>query len=170
MIELLILHELKQGIRTMYGISKAIQKEFLMLTLPSFGTIKPALIRLEREGCLKTQKNMSKGGRPSTYYSISSKGNDYLKEKLLSPISENPVQFLTEARIRVACAGILSANELKSLTTLLKQKCEIIIANTKNILEFQSTDFLPRMVYDNIICECKNFISLLEGIERAGNN
>ena len=70
MIEILILYELNKKILTMYGISKEIKSEFSVLTLPSYGTIKPALIRLEKSGYVKTQKTMSSGGRPSIYYTI----------------------------------------------------------------------------------------------------
>ncbi len=40
----------------MYGISKEIRLEFSVLTTPSYGTIKPALTRLEKSGFIKTQK------------------------------------------------------------------------------------------------------------------
>ena len=66
MIELLILFELSKKVLTMYGISREINSTFSVLTVPSFGTIKPALNRLEKSGFIKTQKAMSKGGRPST--------------------------------------------------------------------------------------------------------
>ena len=70
MIELLIFFQLSRKVLTMYGISKEIRGEFSVLTTPSYGTIKPALNRLETSGFVKTQKSMSKGGRPSVYYSI----------------------------------------------------------------------------------------------------
>ena len=70
MIELLILFELNRRVLTMYGISKEIRATFAVLTTPSYGTIKPALTRLENGGFVKKQKTMSKGGRPSCYYSI----------------------------------------------------------------------------------------------------
>lgn len=94
MIELLILHELNKKVLTMYGISKEIRLEFSVLTTPSYGTIKPALTRLEKSGFIKTQKTMSNGGRPSTYYSITSNGREELKHLLLLPPLENPIQFL----------------------------------------------------------------------------
>ena len=50
MIELLILYELSKKVLTMYGVSKEIRREFSVLTTPSYGTIKPALNRLEKSG------------------------------------------------------------------------------------------------------------------------
>ena len=58
MIELLILFELNKKTLTMYGVSKEIHLDFSVLTTPSYGTIKPALTRLEKSGFLKTQKTM----------------------------------------------------------------------------------------------------------------
>ena len=50
MIEILILFELNKKVLTMYGIQKSILEYFSVLTMPSFGTIKPALKRLENKG------------------------------------------------------------------------------------------------------------------------
>lgn len=170
MIELLILHELSKRVLTMYGISKEIRKEFSVLTTPSYGTIKPALKRLELNVCVKTRKSMTSGGRPSTYYSITKEGVEVLKALLLEQPQENPIQFLTTARVKVACADVLEAQEKVKLFKLLKLKCEEIMIDSGRILESKDTDFYLKMVLDNLICEYKNFISLLEGLERAGNN
>ena len=107
MIELLILYKLSKKVLTMYGISKDIHEDFSVMTTPSYGTIKPALTRLEKSGFVKSQKTMSTGGRPSVYYSITKDGVDALEELLLAPIKENPIQYLTTARVRVACAEVL---------------------------------------------------------------
>lgn len=170
MIELLILHELNQKVLTMYGISKEIHTEFSVLTTPSYGTIKPALNRLEKSGFIKTQKTMSSGGRPSTYYSITTQGKEELKKLILLPPLENPIQFLPSARIKLFCADILDNDEQKELFKILKLKAENILIDTKIMLEKRSTDFYPKMVFDNLTCEYKNFISLLEGFANACKN
>jgi len=170
MIELLILYELNKKVLTMYGISREIKSEFSVMTIPSIGTIKPALNRLGRNGYIKSQKTMSSGGRPSTYYSITSSGIEELKNLLLSEPLENPIQFLTTARIKLACAGILNSTQQKELFKILKTKSEAIMFDTKNLLTTRDNDFFAKMVYDNLICEYKNFISLLEGFERASKN
>lgn len=170
MIELLILYELSKNVLTMYGISKEIRKEFSVLTTPSYGTIKPALTRLEKANCVKTQKTMSSGGRPSTYYSITNEGKLALKKYLLEIPQDNPIQFLPTARVRLACAEILDTTEQKDLFRLLKYKSETIAIDIKNLLELNNLDFYHKMVFDNLICEYKNFTSLLEGFERACKN
>ena len=170
MIELLILHQLNQKVLTMYGISKEIRAEFSVLTTPSYGTIKPALIRLEKARFVKTQKSMTSGGRPSTYYSITKDGVEELKQKILAEPLDNPIQFLPTARVKIACAGVLSAEEQIELFRLLKLKSEMIMIDTKNLIEARQMDYLNKMVFDNLICEYKNFNMLLEGFERACKN
>lgn len=167
MIELLILFELNKKVMTMYGISKEIRSEFSVLTTPSYGTIKPALSRLEKSGCVKSQKTMSSGGRPSVYYSITKNGKDELVKLLLKEPLDNPIQFLPTARVKLACADILSLQEQKELFRALKVKSESIALDVKKILENSDLDFYPKMVFDNLLCEYKNFMSLLEGFERA---
>lgn len=170
MIELLILFQLNKKVLTMYGISKEIKSDFSVLTIPSYGTIKPALRRLEAEGFVKTQKTMSSGGRPSTFYSITNDGFKELKRLIIAPPLENPVQFLTTARVKLACANVLDDNECKELFKHLKLKSETIQAETNNMLKTKDLDVYSKMVFDNLICEYKNFVSLVEGFERACKN
>ena len=42
--------------------------------------------------------------------------------------------------------------------------------DTKNLMKNESIEFYTKMVFDNLLCECNNLISLLEGLERAGKN
>lgn len=170
MIELLILNELAKKVLTMYGISKEIHSSFSVLTTPSFGTIKPALTRLQKAGYIKSQKTMSTGGRPSVYYSITSQGKEELIRLLLSPTQDNPIQFLTSARVRLACANYLDTKNQIELLKILKYKSESVLIDAKNLLEQSNDDYFRKMVYDNLACEYKNFVSLLEGLERACKN
>jgi len=167
MIDFLILFELSRKILTMYGISKEIHINFSVLTTPSYGTIKPALKRLEKSGFVKTQKTMSSGGRPSVYYSITKDGINELKRLLIEPPLENPIQFLPSARIKLACADVLDVNEQKILFKQLKSKAESILIDTKNIMSENDLSYFPNMVFDNLALEYRNFISLLEGFEHA---
>ncbi len=170
MIELLILFELNKTVLTMYGVSKEIRGDFSVLTTPSYGTIKPALRRLENGGFVKTQKTISEGGRPSTYYSITKEGINELKRLILEEPLENPIQFLPMARVKLACADILEKDEQLKMINALKLKAESIIIDTKNIMTFKDLSYYKKMVFDNLICEYNNFISLLEGFENACNS
>ena len=168
MIELLILFELSKKISTMYGILKSIHTDMYAFTAPGIGTIKPALQRLESSGYVKSRKSMSEGGRPSTFYSITDEGRKALKDYILSPVPDNPVHFLTNARIRLYCAEVLNDDELKVLIYRLKLKSASIMASACEQLGHHKDDFYPKIILDNLACEYKNFISLLEGVGRAG--
>lgn len=167
MIELLILFELHKKVLTMYGISKEIHSTFGVLTTPSYGTIQPALTRLLKNGFIKMQKTMSEGGRPSCYYSITNDGKNELRRLLITPPQENPVQFLTSARIKLVCADILDKDDQLAMLKRLKKKAEVILIDAKNLINSQDFTFYPKMVFDNLICEYNNFISLMEGMENA---
>ena len=169
MIELLILFELSRKVLTMYGVSKEIRSKFSVLTTPSYGTIKPALSRLLESGFIKSQKTMSSGGRPSIYYSITNDGIEELKRLLVAPPVENPIQFLTSARIKLACAGVLNNEEQLIMFKCLKTKAESILIDTKNLVKTKELSYFPSMVFDNLTCEYKNFISLVEGFANAGS-
>jgi hypothetical protein len=73
------------------------------------------------------------------------------------------------SRIKLACADILDKDEQAGMIKLLKTKAESTIIDTKNIMTFKDLSFYPKMVFDNLICEYQNFISLLEGFENAGS-
>lgn len=154
----------------MYGISKEIHTAFSVLTTPSYGTIKPALKRLEKTGCIKSQKNMSAGGRPSIYYSITQEGKEELVRLILSPPLENPIQFLTLSRIKLLCAEILSDDEFHELCNILKEKAESLYYDVSNIVNQNNITFYSKITFDNLMCEFRNFIYLLEGMNNAGNN
>ncbi len=173
MIELLILFALTKREFTMYSVHKYIEDNFGAYTKPSFGAIKPALVRLEKNGCITSRKLMSDGGKLSVYYSVTKSGLEILKKLIKSDLSENPLQFLSNARIKLSCASFLSDEErtelffnVKSLAMKFKTEAEDIINDDYNKLSFYQ-----RIVLDNAICEYKNFISMTEGLEKdnAGN-
>ena len=167
MIELLILFELNKKTLTMYGVSKEIHGNFSVLTMPSFGTIKPALKRLESGGFIKTQKTISKGGRPSVYYSITNDGVNELKRLIMEPPLENPIHFLPMARVKLFCSDILDKDSKIKMFKDLKIKAETVLADTNNLMTFKDLSFYPKMVFENLMCEYKNFIMLLEEFENA---
>ena len=167
MIEILILYQLNKKVLTMYGITKTINLQFSVFLKPSMGTIKPALDRLQKSGFLKSQKSMSKGGRPSVYYSITEQGRVAFKEMLLAPVLDNPVNFLTNARIRLYCSDILTLDELLKMLRALRLKAESLLSDTDKLQKNCDDEFYPKVVLDNLCCEYKNLISLLEGVERA---
>ena len=167
MINLLILYELSKTPLTMYGISKQIKLQFSVLLKPSLGTLQPALKKLEKKGFITSQKYMSKGGRPSICYGITSAGRKALEEELLFPPSENPVQFLVTARIKLCCSETLDQENYLTLLKILKRKTEVLMADTGKIIDSNKFQGNSNIVFDNLVCEYRNFVSLLEGLEHA---
>ena len=173
MIEIMILYILLKHDLTMYAIHKRIQENFLAFTNPSFGAVKPALVRLEKQGCISSSKIMSDGGKLSVYYSITKDGIKELRNLLLKPLSQNALQFLSDARIKLSCVSLLDGSDAHDVFVDIKSNALLHKLNAERILsnEYTPLTFQQRIVLDNAICEYKNFISLVEGLEKsnAGN-
>lgn len=152
----------------MYGISKEIDSKFGAYTMPSFGALKPALRRLEAGGFLNSRKMMSDGGKLSVYYSITKTGEKELKNLILDKISINPVQFITNAKIKLACSSVLNSDErkdfylnIKTSVLEIKNKAEKILAD-----EYTQKDFYQKILLDNTIVEYSNLLNIIEGFEK----
>lgn len=171
MNEILVLYILNKSQTTMYGLSKYINKNFGFITKPSFGTLQPILRKLESKKYVFSSKFYTEGGKPYFYYSVNAEGIDYLKEKMMKKMPSNPIQFLSTLRVKLACLDVLNSDDKKKLlhllkTNLLKLKSECELALQDN----SSSSFTYRLVLDNSLCEYKNLISLVEGLENACNS
>lgn len=168
MMEVLILFALIKKELTMYGISKYIESHFDAYTKPSFGAIKPALKRLERSGFIRSRKSLSEGGKQSGFYNITEDGLLELRKLILEDVSQNPLQFFSSARIKLACASYLTIDERKVLFYGLKTRAAEHKFSAENILnnEYISLTFYERVVMDNSVCEYQNFINLVENLEK----
>ena len=168
MIEIMILYVLLQQDLTMYSIHKRIGEYFVAYSTPSFGAIKPALVRLEKSECITSSKIMSDGGKLSVFYSITKDGLKELKKLLVKPFSTNPLQFLSDARVKISCASVLSKEECSELLLNIKSIALLHKVNAEQSLEDEYTpkDFYQKIALDNTICEYKNFISIVEGLEK----
>lgn len=168
MLELMILYVLTKRELTMYSISKYIGENFGAYSKPSFGAIKPALKRLEKSGCLTTRKMMSDGGKLSVFYSITRNGLEELRKLILENLSENPVQFLPNARVKLSCASYLTKEECADLFFHIKSQAMKHKFDAENIInnEYNQLSFYQRIVLDNAICDYSNFITIVEGLEK----
>ena len=168
MIELLILYSILKREYTMYSIQKRIEDIFAPFTKPSFGALKPALRRLEEKECLKTRKMMSDGGKLSVFYEITKTGINELKRLLLEELSDNPLQFLSNVRVKLACAECLDFEERKRLFYSLKTHAMQFKNYAQNILqdEYKQVNFYQKIVLDNTVCEYSNLINVIEGLEK----
>lgn len=167
MIELLILYVLSEKELTMYAVLKHILDNFGSFSKPSFGAIKPALTRLEKEGFIRSRKAMSDGGKLSGFYSITQDGRVELKKLILEKISNNPLQFKSTCGIKLSCASYLAQDERKVLFSELKSKAQEHKFTAENTLNSQkSLTFFQRIILDNTTVEYKNLITLIENLEK----
>lgn len=167
MIELLILYILSEKEMTMYAIQKHIVDVFGTFTQPSFGAVKPALTRLEKEKFIKSRKAMSDGGKLSGFYSITQEGREELKKLILEDISSNPLQFNSTLGIKISCASYLASDERAKLFARLKSKAQEHKFTAENALANQkSLTFYQRIMLDNSIVEYKNMIILIDNLEK----
>lgn len=165
----MILYILLKHDLTMYAMHKRIQENFLAFTSPSFGAVKPALVRLEKQGCITSSKIMSDGGKLSVYYSITKEGLKELKNLLLKPLSQNALQFMSDSRIKLSCVSFLDKSDAEEVFLDIKSNALLHKVNAEKILsdEYTPLTFQQRIVLDNAVCEYKNFISLVEGLEKS---
>ena len=168
MIELLILYVLIKREVTMYGIHKAIEREFAPYTSPSFGALKPELRRLELSGAVTSSRIMSEGGKLSVFYSVTKDGQKLLKKLLLEDLSDNPLQFLSNCRVKLSLADCLEPVEKQDMFLHLKTLALKFKSEASNILddEYIKLSFYQKIVLDNTVCEYKNLINLIEGLEK----
>lgn len=168
MIDLLILYLVSHREFTMYAIQKSIESEFGVYTRPSFGALKPALRRLEFNDFLTTRKTMSDGGKLSVYYLATKKGLQELKRLTLEKLSDNPVQFLSNAKIKLSCSEYLDYEEKKQLFFDLKSQAMDFKICAENILndEYTEKNFYEKILLDNTVCEYANLITIIEGFEK----
>ncbi len=168
MIDLMILFVLLKRDLTMYSIQKRILDFFSSFANPSFGAIKPALVRLEKKGCISSSKIMSDGGKLSVFYSITNNGFKELRELMLKPFSPNPQQFISDAKIKLCCASYLKGEDLKAMLEEIKSNAYLHKIKTEKIMadEYTPVDFYQRIVLDNTSCEYNNFITMIEGFEK----
>lgn len=168
MNELMILFVIARRELTMYSIQKHIDENFGAFSKPSFGAIKPALKRLEKNNFITSRKMMSDGGKLSVFYSITQGGLKELKRLILAPMSDNPVQFLQHARVKISCASFLTETECSDLFFLIKSCALTHKICAENIInnEYNHLSFYQRIILDNTICEYANFLTILEGLEK----
>ena len=168
MIEMLILYILTKREFTMYAIQKCVEAEFAPYTSPSFGALKPALRRLEEAGSITSRKMMSDGGKLSIFYSITREGKAELKRLMLEELSQNPLQFLSNARVKLSCAEVLDSEAKEDLFLSLKMLALKFKSDAENILndEYTKLSFYQKIILDNAVCEYANLITIIEGFEK----
>lgn len=149
MIELLILYSLNKREKTAYGVRKDILEFFGNFSEPSFGTIHPALKRLEKSGCITSKSNFSTGGRKSSYFNLTPKAKAYFRNLFLTELAQNPVSFKMELQIRLATLSMLEKNDRKDFLADALQKLELFQININKTLkdDYSSLDEYQKQLH-----------------------
>ncbi len=148
MIELLILFVLNRRETTLYGIRKEIIEQFGTFTVPSIGTLHPALKRLLKENAVTLFEKISDGGKKFCYYSITKKGLDVFRDMFLNAQSDNPSLFYTQLQARFATLGLLPVPDRKAFLTESAKKINLFEIQIKEKLndEYMEFDEFQRML------------------------
>ena len=158
MIEILILYVIHKREKTIYSIRKDIIELFGTFTVPSIGTIYPALQRLLKVKAVALNERMTEGGRKSSYFSITNKGLDYFKELFFDSASTNPSLFYTQLQARLGTMGLLNTEERKRFIDEFSKKIEIAQFDIENKLkdEFIELDYYQTQLLKRTLKELKD--------------
>lgn len=166
MIEILILYVLNKREITLYGIRKEIIELFGTFTIPSIGTIHPALKRLLNEKAITVYEKVSDGGKKFCYYSITKKGLEVFKELFFNSVSDNPSLFSTQLQARFGTMGLLSPADRKIFLTEALKKVEIYETeiNQKLNNEFLDFDEFQKMLLEKTLNDMKSIRDYIKAL------
>ena len=165
MLDIMVLYTIYEYELSMYLILKKIYEIFGDFSKPSFGALKPALTKLEKNGFVKTRKTFSQGGKLTVFYGITNDGKKALKQYLVENISDNPVQFLSNCAIKIIASDILSGDSQKLMLSELSKQIEIHkIDAEKNLQKNPNLTPLQKIMLDNLVVEYGNFLRILSNI------
>lgn len=167
MIEILILYVIHKREKTIYSIRKDIIELFGTFTVPSIGTIYPALQRLLKVKAVALNERMTEGGRKSSYFSITNKGLDYFKELFFDSASTNPSLFYTQLQARLGTMGLLNTEERKRFIDEFSKKIEIAQFDIENKLkdEFIELDYYQTQLLKRTLKELKDLRDYLKSLK-----
>ena len=111
---------------------------------------------------------MSDGGKLSVYYSITKDGEKELKGLIKKELTTNPLQFISNAKIKLSMADLLDTNERADLFLHLKTLAASFKQDAENILndEYTKKNFYQKILLDNSSVEYSNLITIIEGFEK----
>jgi DNA-binding PadR family transcriptional regulator len=165
MLEIMILYVIWEYELTMYYISKKIHEVFGEFSKPSFGAIKPALVKLEKEGFIKSRKTFSDGGKLTGHYSITPLGKKAFKNMMMEDLSLNPIQFKANASIKLMAVQKLSQDVQQDIFEKIFENVEILKLNAEKHRSKISNP-LEIMVIENIISDYEIYLKLIDKLKK----
>jgi len=135
MTELLILAVLFDGENTIYRIRKKILERFSLFAAGSFGSIHPALKKLELSNCISVKRKITSGGKKSSLYTITKSGKKYFEELMTDEIPENIEYSKDTAYLKLLLIDMLDENLQKYTKSNIKRYFEVKLSEIKKQLE-----------------------------------
>ena len=149
-------------------ISKKIHEVFGEFSKPSIGAIKPALIKLEKLGYIKSGRTFSEGGKMTGHYSITTEGKKAFKNMLLEELSENPVQLKQNSAIKIIACGLLSKDIQTIVLDSVSRQIELQRLDAERKLEkYRNLNTYQRILVDNLVMENNNYLKLIEKLKKC---
>ena len=167
MIELLIMYVVREREKTLYAIRKEIIEIFGVYTVPSIGTIHPALKRLVSIGALSLKERMSDGGKKSSYYSLTKSGLDTFKKMFFSTTRDNPSLFYTNVQSRIGTMSMLNNEEKEKFIQDVLKKIELFNFEIENKLndEFIELDYYQTQMMKRSLNELKSLGDFVKSLK-----
>lgn len=167
MIEILILYVIRKREKTIYSIRKDIIELFGTFTVPSIGTIYPALQRLLKINAVTLNERITEGGRKSSYFLITNKGLNYFKELFFDSASTNPSLFYTQLQARLGTMGLLHPEDRKRFVDEFSKKIELAQFDIENKLkdEFIELDYYQNRLLNRTLKEIKELKEYLKSLK-----
>lgn len=135
MIEILILAILIKETRTIYKIKQEIKNSFSVFLSASFGSIYPAVKKLEKNGYINAIRKLSSGGQKSSVYSITAKGKEHFSKLMTSEIPETPLFAGSISGIKLMLIDMLDKDLRKISIDSIKKYHEIQLLNAGGLLK-----------------------------------
>jgi len=135
MIELLILGILLDGEKTIYKLKQTAKAEYSLLTGASFGSIHPALKKLEEGEFVSSKNKISKGGQKSSYFKITSKGKAKFEELMGCELPESLYSSHQIAGLKIIFLDKLDEEKQKTALSSIQNFYENLHLSIKLQLE-----------------------------------
>ena len=165
MLDIMILYTIYEYEFSMYLILKRIYDVFGDFSKPSFGALKPALVKMEKSNYVNSRKTFSDGGKLTVHYSITSEGKKFLKQKLFDNLSDNPVQFKSNCAIKIIASEIFSKDVQKNILEGLSRQIELKKIEAENKLNINTKlSGFQKIMISNLIVEYTNYLKITENL------
>ncbi len=134
MIELLVLYILLEEKSSIYGIKQKIDKQLSLFLKISFGSIHPALKKLEENKYISLKTQLSPGGQKRSTYSITEKGKEYFNRLILEDLPDNPALASQLIKIKIFALSNISPKIRDQVQKSILQYYEFQRVKAENLL------------------------------------